>query len=205
MKPLGKASSIAVLTRSLALSLVSLGLVAGTAMAQSAEPPPEPTIITSLVAQFPPTVAGSSLEIITFSGTEWLEGFGGSDAGTQFTDYLLALGVGPESLDSQVALASGVFINSLGASTYLTAIAVCPSDPETLVANTLLLYGQPGESPTPVTAANGDPLITGTAFTDVLQIRAMAKANVVWLVDASEPAMAEIMSAIPALPIACPA
>jgi hypothetical protein len=156
------------------------------------------------VGQFPPTVAGSSLEIITFSGAEWLAGFGATGTGTQFTDYLLALGVGPESLDSQVALASGVFNNGLGASTALTAIAVCPADPVSLVENTLLLYGQPGEPASTVTAANGDALTTGTAFTDVLQIRAMAKSNVVWLIDASEPALNEIMAAIPALPVVCP-
>jgi hypothetical protein len=189
-------------------SITALGLVAGGVSAQTPEPSPgppaEPSIISSLVAQFPPTIAGSSLEIITFSGAEWLDGFGESDAGAQFTDYLLALGVGPESLDSQVALASGVFINSLGASTALTAIAVCPSDPVTLVENTLLLYGLPGEPASTVTASNGDALTTGTAYTDVLQIRAMAKSNVVWLVDASEPALQEIMAAIPALPVACP-
>jgi hypothetical protein len=189
----------------LTLSITTLGLAAASASAQTVEPPPEPTVISSLVGQFPPTIAGSSLEIITFSGAEWLAGFGASDTGTQFTDYLLALGVGPESLDSQVALASGVFINSLGASTALTAIAVCPSDPATLVQNTLLLYGQPGEPASTVTAANGDVLTTGTAYTEVLQIRAMAKSNVVWLIDASEPAVPEIMAAIPALPVACPA
>jgi hypothetical protein len=191
-----------------AVSTLTLGLVAASASAQSTDPPPdvpEATLITSLVAQFPPTIAGSSLEIITFSGAEWLAGFSASDAGAQFTDYLLALGVGPDSLDSLVALASGVFINSLGASTALTAIAVCPSDPQALVENTLLLYGQPGEPPSTVAADNGDPVVTGTAFTDVLEIRAMAKGNVVWLVDASEPAVAEIMAAIPAASIACPA
>jgi hypothetical protein len=202
MEPPGRASWIVALTS----SILTMGLVAGIASAQTLEPPPAPgpTVITSLVGQFPPTVAGSSLEIITFSGAEWLAGFGASGTGTQFTDYLLALGVGPESLDSQVALASGVFINSLGASTALTAIAVCPADPVSLVENTLLLYGQPGEPPSTMTAANGDTLTTGTAFTDVLQIRAMAKSNVVWLIDASEPAVPEIMAAIPALPVACP-
>ena len=96
-----------------------------------------------------------------------------------------------------------MFVNSLGASTALTAIAVCPAGAFDLVANTLPLYGPIGESPVAPTAA-GD-LVTGTAVTPDTgrQIRALARANVVWLVDAAEPAVPEIMALIPAGGVAC--
>jgi hypothetical protein len=36
-----------------------------------------------------------------------------------------------------------------------------------------------------------------------MQIRALAKSNVVWLVEASEPALPEIMAVIPAASVPC--
>ena len=50
---------------------------------------------------------------------------------------------------------------------------------------------------------SGD-LVTGTAVTaDGRSIRALARANVVWLVDAAEPAVPEIMAVIPVGTVAC--
>ena len=175
--------------------LLALTALAGPGALPAAAQAPDP--VTNLVAQFPQTVAGSPLEIITFRGDEWLAGFTGSATGDAFLAYLASLGVGPDALATQVALASGVFVNSLGASTALTAIAVCPAGPFDLVANTLPLYGPIGEQPL-APALAGD-LVTGTAFDEARQahIRAMARADVVWLVDATEPAIPEIMAVIP--------
>jgi hypothetical protein len=184
-----------------ALLLALVGLAGAStlpAVAQEADPP----VIGSLVAQFPAAIGGSPVEIITFRGDEWLAGFTGSAGGDAFVTYLAGLGVGSDVLSSQVALASGVFVNSLGASAALTAIAVCPAGAFDLVANTLPLYGPIGETPVPPVAA-GD-LVTGTAITDTgRQIRALARANVVWLVDAGEPAVPEIMDVIPASGVTC--
>jgi hypothetical protein len=180
-----------------AIAGLATAALTGPAVAQE----PDPPILGSLVAQFPATIAGSPLEVITFRGDEWLAGFEGTTESAQFSAYLAGLGVGEEALGSQVALASGVFVNSLGASTALTAIAVCPAGPFDLVSNTLALYGPVGESPVADTIPG--ELVTGTASTPERQIRAMARSNVVWLVDAAEPALPEIMAAIPADPVAC--
>jgi hypothetical protein len=181
--------------------LLALAGLAGTG-APTAAQEPDPPVIGSLVAQFPPTIGGSPVEIITFRGDEWLAGFTGTGGADAFLAYLDGLGVGSEALSSQVALASGVFVNSLGASAALTAIAVCPASAFDLVANTLPLYGPIGETPLPP-GASGD-LVTGTAVTaDGRSIRALARANVVWLVDAAEPAVPEIMAVIPAGAVAC--
>lgn len=188
-------------TPGLVALLIALIGLSGAGAAPAAAQDPDPPIIGSLVAQFPPSIAGSPLEIITFRGDEWLAGFGDSAQSAAFTGYLSGLGVGADTLANQVALASGVFVNSLGASSALTAIAVCPAGPFDLVSNTLALYGPIGEAPL-ADSVPGD-LVTGTAFAPDRQIRAMAKANVVWLVDAAEPAVAEIMGIIPPVPVAC--
>jgi hypothetical protein len=183
-----------------ALLVALVGLAGASAMPTTAQEP-DPPIVGGLVAQFPLTIGGSPVEIITFRGDEWLAGFAGTAESAAFTAYLASLGVGADVLGSQVALASGVFVNSLGASSALTAIAVCPAGAFDLVANTLPLYGPVGEPPfAPV--APGD-LVTGTASAPDRQIRAMARANVVWLVDAAEPAVPEIMAVIPAAPVFC--
>ena len=200
--------------RTLLVALGTAALVVLPVAAQVEEPAPDeqplpdsqPSLIASLVQQFPPTVAGSNLEIITFSGQEWLAGFGGSDA-SGFTDYLAQVGVGLDALDSQVALASGVFINSLGVSSALTAIAICSAtETGTLVEETLGLYtdDDPGPTVSEVPSAAGDLVYTGTAVGADREIRAMGKSNVVWLVDALDPAVEEIMAVIPAAPVACP-
>jgi hypothetical protein len=186
-------------TSSLVALVALVGLTLGALPAAAQEP--DPPVVGSLVAQFPATIGGSPVEIITFRGDEWLTGFSGSAGADAFLAYLAGLGVASDALASQVALASGVFVNSLGASTALTAIAVCPAGPFDLVSNTLGLYGSAGELPV-APAAEGE-LVTGTALSADRQIRAMARTNVVWLVDATEPALPEIMTLIPATGVTC--
>jgi hypothetical protein len=182
--------------------LALLGLTLVSTLPTTAQEP-DPPVVGSLVAQFPPTIGGSPVEIITFRGDEWLAGFSGSGGADAFLTYLAGLGVGPDAIASQVALASGVFVNSLGASVALTAIAVCPAGSFDLVANTLPLYGPVSEVPVEPPALG--ELVTGTATVEGSgrAIRAMARSNVVWLIDAAEPAVAEVMTLIPADGVAC--
>jgi hypothetical protein len=182
--------------RLVALLLALLGLLGTGAFPVRAQELGSPAI-TGLLAQFPSTIAGNPVEIITYRGDEWLAGFADAAGRDVFLAYLTGLGVSEDLLASEVALASGVFVNSLGASAALTAIAVCPAGAFDLVAGTLPLYGMVTEQP--VAPATAGELVTGTASVDTgMQIRAMARANVVWLVDANEPAVPEIMAVIPA-------
>lgn len=192
--------------RLLALLLTLLGVLGSGALPVHAQEMGSPAIA-GLLAQFPSTIAGSPVEVITYRGDEWLAGQDEAQR-SAFVGYLTSLGVGGEGATPEtvaaaaaqdVALASGVFVNSLGASTALTAIAVCPAEAAVLVGNTLDLYGARVEDPNVVQTAGGDTVLTGVAQTGGgAQIRLMAKANVVWLVDATEPAIPEIMAVIPA-------
>jgi hypothetical protein len=199
-------------SRLVALLLALLGLVGGSATAVTAQEMGSPTLL-GLIAQYPSSIAGSPLEVITFSGDEWLAGQDPTQRDA-FLAYLGNLGVGgpeatPEAVaaaaTSDVALASGVFVNSLGASTSLTAIAVCPAAASDLVRGTLGLYGTTVEDTSEVATSAGDSVLTGVARIEEtgMQIRALAKSNVVWLVDAGEPALPEIMAVIPAASVPC--
>jgi hypothetical protein len=183
-------------SRLVALLVALLGLLGTGAFPVRAQEMGSPAI-TGLLVQFPSTIAGSPVEILTYRGDEWLAGFADAGGRDVFLAYLGELGVSEDLLATEVALASGVFVNSLGASTALTAIAVCPAGAFDIVARTLPLYGTVTEQPVPP-AAEGE-LVTGTATTATgQQIRAMARADVVWLIDAGEPAIPEIMAVIPA-------
>jgi len=173
---------------------------------------PSRPLVEALVAQFPRTIAGSFPEVISFRGDEWWAGF---DDPAPFKDYLVSLGVLPGAAPlseeaakavakERVALASGVFVNRLGDSAALTAIAVRPAreggaTPKALVEKTLALYGKPVEAQAVSTAA-GDTVWTGVARAEGMgrEIRVMAKNDVVWLVDAAELALPEIMARLPA-------
>ncbi len=144
-----------------ALTVLTISMIA---VAQSEE---ESDAATSLVARFPPTLEGSEVQVIAFTGEEWLAGFDPTDEGAQeFRDYVADLGVVADALGDDVALASGLFVDGDGHSSAVTAIQVCGADAHKLVSATLGLYapGQPPAVTEQVIA--GVAVQTGTATTE---------------------------------------